>query len=128
MNRSINAIKRELCVGSSRCAISCTMTYSRHSFGFLARSVLSRMLSARWLQLPHFVFIRRTKNLSTFTPSSGSHLAINGGTAFLSCSRYHASIIACFFLSSVPGRTCRIIFLCFNSTDGASLTSINLSK
>ena len=55
------------------------------------------------LQLPHLVFIRCTKNRSTFTPSSGSHLAISGGTASLSCSRYHASTMAC-LLSLVSSR------------------------
>ena len=41
------------------------------------------MLPALGLQLPHLVFIRCTKNRSTFTPISGSHLAISGGTACL---------------------------------------------
>jgi hypothetical protein len=56
MKRSIRATKRLLWVGSSRWAISCTIRYSRHSCGFLARSVLSRMLAAPGLQLPHFRF------------------------------------------------------------------------
>ena len=60
--RSISAAKRELWVGSMRWASSWTTMYSRHSRGFLARSVLRRMVPARWLQLPHLVsgkFTRR---------------------------------------------------------------------
>jgi hypothetical protein len=41
--------------------------YSRHCAGFLARSVLRRMLRAPALQLPHLVFIFCTKTRSTFT-------------------------------------------------------------
>src|SRR5205823_13176893 len=120
MNWFISETKRALCVGSRTRVISWTTIYSRHSRGFLASSVLRRILRASWLQLPHLVFIRCTKNRSTFTPISGSHLAINGGTAFLSCQRYHASTIACFFFASVPGRTCRSIQRCFKEIGRAS--------
>src|SRR3990167_7176385 len=97
-------LKRALCLGSSRWSISCTTMYSIYSDGFLARSVLSRMFLETRLQLPHLVFIRCTKNRSTFTPMSGSHLAIKGGTAFLTCSRYHSSTMVLFFFCRVPGR------------------------
>src|SRR5215471_11438296 len=113
-----SATKRALCVGSRTWAISCTTIYSRHSHGFLASSVLRRILCASWLQLPHLVFIRCTKNRSTFTPINGSHLAINGGTACLSCQRYHASTMARFFCASVPGRTRRSIQRCCKPTEG----------
>src|SRR5208337_4337788 len=102
--------------------------YSRHSGGFLARSVLSRMLLAFGLQLPHFVFIFWTKNRSTFTPISGSHLAINDGTACLSCSRYHSSITACFSSSDEPGRICKYILVCLSPTPGGILFSTTLSR
>jgi hypothetical protein len=65
---SITAPNRSSCLRTSRCAISCTTMYSRHSRGFLARSVLSRMLRLRGLRLPHLVFIRCTKKRATFTP------------------------------------------------------------
>ncbi len=48
MNWSISAMNLALCVGSNRCAISCTIMYSRQSVGFFARSVLSRILR-KWL-------------------------------------------------------------------------------
>src|SRR6266851_9785657 len=98
--------------------------YSRHSGGFLDSSALSRMLLALGLQLPHFVFIFCTKNRSTLAPMSGSHFAINDGTAFFSCVRYHSSTIASFFSSLVPGRTRRIILLCLSSTAGADSFSV----
>src|SRR3989304_9933372 len=104
--------KRPLCLGSSKCAISCTTIYSRPSRGFLARSLLIRILCLRALQLPHLVFIFCTKTRATLTPRRGSHLAIKGGTAFFSCSRYHSSTIARFFDSLLPGRTCRNNRLC----------------
>jgi hypothetical protein len=56
--RSSKATKRSLCVGSSKCSISYTTTYSTRSLGFFTSSVLSRIWSARWFQLPHLVFIR----------------------------------------------------------------------
>src|SRR6266702_8772763 len=97
--------------------------YSRHCGGFLARSVLSRILLDSGRQLPHFVFILCVKNRSTLTPMCGSHLAINEGTTCLSCSRYHSSRMACFFSLLAPGRTCRCILLCLSSTVGASSLS-----
>src|ERR1039458_8206494 len=100
-------MKRALCVGSSRW----TTMYSRHSLGFLARSVFRRTFRARTLQLPHFVFIRCTKNRSTFTPISRSHLANSGGTACLICSRYHSSRMICRLAWPLPGRTRRTIRL-----------------
>lgn len=69
--------------------------------------VEARIVRALWLQLPQWVFMRCTKNRATCTPSSGSHLAINGGTACLSCWRYQASMRACLFCVSAPGRTRR---------------------
>jgi hypothetical protein len=66
-------------MGWFQCIIACTTMYSRHSGGLFASSVLRRM--ARAPQLPHLAFIRCTKNPSTFSPNSGPHLAINGGTA-----------------------------------------------
>ena len=62
------------------------------------------------------------------TPISGSHLAIKGGTAFLSCSRYHPSTNACLRFSSVPGRTRSSIRLCFNSTDGGWSLSMTVEQ
>ena len=41
----MSATKRALCVGSSRWAASCTTMYSRHSSGFLASSVLRRIVA-----------------------------------------------------------------------------------
>src|SRR5262249_46850135 len=102
--------------------------YSRHCSGFLARSVLRRILLDAALQLPHLVFILCTKNFSTFTPITGSHFAISGGTAFLISLRYHASMTACFLSAGVPERDRKSIPSCFNSTDGASSHSITLRR
>src|ERR1700720_441386 len=112
----------------TRCTISCTTIYSRHCGGFLARSVLRRMLLDAELQLPHLVFIFCTKKFSTFTPITGSHFAINGGTASLICLRYHPSTTACFLLPGVPERNRRNIRLCFNSIDRGSSHSITLRR
>src|SRR6266540_828188 len=102
--------------------------YSRHSRGFLASSELSRMLLERGLQLPHFVFIRCTKNFSTFTPMSRSHFATNGGIDSLSCSRYHASRTDCFFSSLDPERMFRRSVLCLSSTPDAARVSITFKR
>src|ERR1017187_3275839 len=104
-------MKRSSDLGSSRWTSSWTTMYSRHSLGFLARSVFRRTFRARTLQLPHFVFIRCTKNRSTFTPISRSHLANSGGTACLICSRYHSSRMICRLAWPLPGRTRRTIRL-----------------
>jgi len=80
------------------------------------------------VQATHLVFICRTKNRATFTPITGSHLAINSGTASLICSRYHSSTTACTFLLSAPGRNRRSIWSCFNSIDGAPSHSVTLSR
>src|SRR5258708_1727314 len=50
--------------------------YSRHSFGFLASSVLRRIVRAFGLQPPHLVFICWTKTRLTLTLRSDSHFAI----------------------------------------------------
>jgi hypothetical protein len=106
---------------------SCTTTYSRSSGDFLASSVLRRILRVRGIQLPHLVFIRRTKNRSTFTAIAASHFAINGGTASATWARYHSSMMACFFLAGVSGRRQRNIWSSIKSIDGAWEPSINLS-
>jgi hypothetical protein len=41
--------------------------------GFFTSSVFRRMFRARWLQLPHLVFIRWRNSPATSTPTSGSH-------------------------------------------------------
>ena len=63
--------------------------YSRHSRGFLARSVFRRMSLCGVAASP-FGFHPLNENPPTFTPISGSHFTIKGVTACLSCSRYHA--------------------------------------
>jgi hypothetical protein len=73
-------------------------------------------------------FIRCTKKRCTFTPNSGSHFASSGGTACLSCSRYHASKTACRLASSVPGRTRSTMVLCFSSIPGAASASTTSSR
>ena len=72
----MSATNRALWVGSNRCAISCKTIYSRHSKGFFARSVFSRIFREEVAQLPHFVFIRWTSTRFTFTFKIGSHFAI----------------------------------------------------
>jgi len=52
--------------------------YSRHSRGFFARSVLSRIVRVAALQLPQRVFMRRTKTLFTRTPIRCCHFSISG--------------------------------------------------
>jgi hypothetical protein len=47
------------------CAISCMTMYSRSCGGFLANSVLRRILPVWGVHLPHPVFIPRTKNRAT---------------------------------------------------------------
>jgi YD repeat-containing protein len=128
MKRSIRATKRGLCVGSRRWINSCTTTYSRHSRGFFARSVLSRMLAEAGLQLPHWVFIRCTKNFRTVTPSSGSHFATSARAASLSCWRYQRSRTASFFPWAVAGRICSSVLRCVNSTSGRASFSITWSR
>ena len=60
---------------------------------FLASPVLRRIVRALWLQLPHLVFIRCTKSRSTLTPAAVAKRASSGGTASLSCPRYHAGAL-----------------------------------
>src|SRR2546427_11917670 len=102
--------------------------YARHSTGFLANSVLRRIVHALQLQPPHLVFIRCTKNRCVRTPSSGCHRASNGGTASFNCSRYHSSTTACLLSLSVCGRTRRSIRLCFSSIEGGASPSETESK
>lgn len=63
-------------VGSSRCTISCTSTYSTKSLGFFINSVFSRMWPAAALQLPHLVFMRWRKYAFTETlhPSTAQRI------------------------------------------------------
>src|SRR5580658_7418597 len=84
---------------------------------FLASSVLRRILRVRGVQLPHLVFIRHTKNRSTFTAIAASHFATNSGTASATWARYDSSMMACFFLGGVSGRRRRYIWSSVKSID-----------
>ena len=55
------------------------MTYSNRSFGFFTNSVLRRIVPARALHPPHFVFMRWRKYAETDTPSFASHFLISIG-------------------------------------------------
>lgn len=124
----MRAMKRALWVGSRRCIISWTMMYSRHWLGFLARSVLSRMLEEETLQLPQRVRMRWMKKRLTLTPRMGSQRAIKEGTSSLICSRYQRSMICWRCLAGVLGRTVNNILRDLISIEGGSFFSTTESK
>jgi len=81
---SMSSTNRLLWVRSTKCVISCTTMYSKHTGSFFASSILNQRLLVSGLQVPHLVFIRRTVQLRTGDPMRGSHLVISGGIAALS--------------------------------------------
>ena len=89
--------------------------YSRHSLGFFASSVFRRMLRVRWVAATPF----RLHSLDKYPPHLHAHQTLpffdQGRHSALICSRYHWPTIACRVSSFVPGRTRRIIRLCFSS-------------
>jgi len=88
---SMSSTNRLLWVRSKKCVISFTTMYSKHAGSFFASSILNQRLLVSGLQVPHLVFIRRTVQLLTGSPTSGSHFAMSGGIAALSWRRYQAS-------------------------------------
>src|SRR5262245_686094 len=82
----------------------------------------------RWLQLPHWVFMRRTKMRRTLTTFSRSHFATKAGTTHFTLSRYHFSTSASRLLWSVPGRPYRRMRLWLNSMGGGWPLSMPASR